>query len=348
MEKIKVGVAGAGGYAGIELVRLLLMHPGSELQWVMSEPSHEGVPLSRLFPHLKGSTDLVCKKFDPALSEGVELVFLAMPHGLAIKTVPEFLKTGCRVSDISADYRLRDPEVFQQWYKVEHTSPELLGEVVYGLTELYRGQLPGARLVANPGCYPTVSILSLAPLLREGWIDPDSIVIDAKSGVSGAGRGLTLVTHYPECNEDVRAYSPGVHRHAPEIDQELTRLAGKKTCVLFVPHLMPMTRGMLASIYAVAAKSVGTKELVELYRSFYKDEPFIRVLEEGELPSTKHVWGTNLCEISVSFESRSGKILIIGVIDNLLKGASGQAIQNMNVVFGFPETTGLQGIGIYP
>ncbi len=348
MEAIHVGIAGAGGYAGIELVRLLLQHPKVSVSWVMSEPAHEGVPLTRLYPHLKGRTDLVCKRFDPHLGEDVDLVFLAMPHGLALKTAPQFLERGCRVIDISADYRLRDAEVFQAWYKVSHVSPEWLEHAVYGLTELYHRELPGAKLVANPGCYPTVSILSLAPLVKEGLVKFDSVVIDAKSGVSGAGRGLTLGTHYAECNEDIRAYSPGTHRHAPEIDQELSRLAGERICVVFVPHLVPMTRGMLATIYAKPATGLTTVELIGLFKDFYVQEPFIRILDEAELPSTKHVWGTNLCEITVRYDSRSDTIIAMGAIDNLIKGASGQAVQNMNVVFGYPETEGLTSLGIYP
>ena len=348
MEHITVGVAGAGGYAGIELVRLLLRHPYVSLAWVMTGPAHEGLPLTKLYPHLKGFTELVCKKFDPVLAEDVDLVFLAMPHGIALRTVPDFLERGCRVIDISADYRLRDPEVFQRWYNVAHTSSGLLGQAVYGLTELYRKDLPGCRLVANPGCYPTVSILCLAPLVKAGLIDYDSIIIDAKSGVSGAGRGLSLVTHYPECNEDIRAYSPGTHRHAPEIDQELSRLCGERICVLFVPHLAPMTRGMLATIYARPRKPASTRELLGVYRDFYGHEPFVRILDEEDLPSTKHVWGTNLCEITARYDERSGKLLVLGAIDNLLKGASGQAVQNMNVVFGFPESQGLETLGLYP
>jgi N-acetyl-gamma-glutamyl-phosphate reductase len=252
------------------------------------------------------------------------------------------------VIDLSADCRLKDPVVYRQWYDKEHDAPDLLREAVYGLPELYRKHLAGAGLVANPGCYPTVSILSLAPLLAEGCVRLDSIVIDAKSGVSGAGRGLTLGTHYAECNEDFMAYKPAQHRHMPEIEQELSLLAGEPVSICFVPHLVPMIRGMMATVYARPAAPLQGTELQDLYETFYRNEPFVQVLGPGELPRTKGVQGTNRCDIAVRYDPHSETVLVLGVIDNLVKGASGQAVQNMNVAFQFAESEGLLGVGLYP
>jgi N-acetyl-gamma-glutamyl-phosphate reductase len=273
---------------------------------------------------------------------------MATPHGVAVSMVPEFLKAGCKVIDVSADFRLKDPKAYEKWYQMTHTAPDLLEEAVYGLTELNRSQLPGARIVANPGCYPTVSILALAPALQGGLAHLDSIVIDAKSGVSGAGRSLALRTHFSETTEDLQAYNPSRHRHIPEIEQQVSLLAGQKTQVTFVPHLIPMIRGMLATVYCKPTRETDTKELTDIYRAFYDQEPFIHVLTEGDLPRTKNVWGTNRCEIAVQYDPRSSTILVVSVIDNLVKGASGQAVQNMNVVFELPEPSGLESLALYP
>jgi N-acetyl-gamma-glutamyl-phosphate reductase len=348
MEKVKVGIAGAAGYTGCELIRLLAMHPHAEISWLMTGKNNEGKRLHEVFPHLKGVPDRVLQALEPASAQDVDLVFLATPHGVAVSIVPEFLEAGCRVIDVSADYRLKDPKVYEEWYQKKHTAPGLLQEAVYGLTELNRIHLPGARIVANPGCYPTASILALAPLLKEGLAQLDSIVIDAKSGVSGAGRSLNLRTHFSEATEDLQAYNPAQHRHMPEIEQEVSALAGKKTCVTFVPHLIPMIRGMLATVYCKPSGKVETKGLEALYKAFYEEGPFIDVLTEGELPRTKNVWGTNRSEIAVRYDPRSSTILVVAVIDNLIKGASGQAVQNMNVVFELPETSGLESLGLYP
>jgi N-acetyl-gamma-glutamyl-phosphate reductase len=348
MDKIKVGIAGAAGYTGCELIRLLATHPRAETSWLMTGKTNEGKSLHEVFPHLRGVPERVFQPLEPASAEETDLVFMATPHGVAVSIVPEFLKAGCKVIDVSADFRLKDPKAYEKWYQMTHTAPDLLEEAVYGLTELNRSQLPGARIVANPGCYPTASILALAPVLQEGLAHLDSIVIDAKSGVSGAGRSLALRTHFSETTEDLQAYNPARHRHIPEIEQQVSLLAGRKTSVTFVPHLIPMIRGMLATVYCKPTRETDTKELTEIYRAFYDQEPFIHVLAEGELPRTKNVWGTNRCEIAVQYDPRSSTILVVSVIDNLVKGASGQAVQNMNVVFELPEPTGLESLALYP
>lgn len=349
MDKIRVGIAGAAGYTGCELIRLLAAHPQADVRWLSTGPTHAGKRLHEVFPHLRVLPDRTFLPLAAALQEeDVDAVFFALPHGEAMALAPAFLERGARVIDIGADFRLRDPGLFERWYEKPHAAPALLPEAVYGLTEINRSQIVGARLVANPGCYPTVSLLCLAPLVRSRGIDVRSIVIDAKSGVSGAGRGLTLKTHYAECDEDLQAYSPLVHRHLPEIEQELSRLAGSEACVSFVPHLVPMIRGMLAAVYTRVISDLDPEEVQALYEDFYKGEPFVQVLPLGALPRTKDVWGTNRCEISVRVDSRTGTVVVIGAIDNLGKGASGQAVQNLNCMFSFAETAGLDLIGVYP
>lgn len=348
MKKIKVGIAGAAGYTGCELIRLLRGHPHVEIAWLMTGKTNAGKPMEAVFPHLRGVLEMDFIPLDPAAGGSVDAAFLCMPHGVSVSLVSDFLEAGCRVVDLSADYRLKDRAVYEAWYETEHTAPALLGEAVYGLTELYRRHLPGARLCANPGCYPTVSILALAPLLAEGIVAPDSLVIDAKSGVSGAGRGLSLGTHFPECDEDFMAYKVLAHRHTPEIEQELGLLAGQPLGVCFVPHLVPMVRGMLATAYARTAGAVRAEGLQALYERFYADEPFVRVLPAGALPRTKNVWGTNGCELAVRLDARGERVVAIGAIDNLVKGASGEAVQNLNVMFGLPEKAGLDLVPLYP
>jgi len=348
MKKIRVGIAGAAGYTGCELIRLLHAHPGAEIVWLMTGQTHAGKTLKEVFPHLRWARDQVFAPLNDGDPQGAEVVFMAMPHGVGVGATSRFLQAGCRVIDLSADYRLKDPALYAQWYQQRHDAPELLAEAVYGLTELYRRRLAGARLIAVPGCYPTVSILALAPALKHGLAVPESVVIDAKSGVSGAGRGLSPGTHYAECNEDFLAYKPMEHRHIPEIEQELSALAGRGVNVCFVPHLVPMTRGMLATVFCKPADPARVSDLQAVFEDFYRDEPFVRVLGQGELPRTKDVWGTNRCEMAVRWDPRTRTILLVAVIDNLVKGASGQAVQDMNVACGFPETTGLDRIGLYP
>jgi N-acetyl-gamma-glutamyl-phosphate reductase len=341
MSKTKVGIINVTGYAGVELARLLYQHPQVELASVTGR-SAAGQKLGQVFPHL-ASMDLTIE----AELGRVELAFSAMPHQASAEEVIPLLKQGTKVVDISADFRLKDAAQYGQWYGSAHPAPELLKQAVYGLPELYRSQVASTQLVANPGCYPTGAILALAPAVRAGLIEPD-IVIDSKSGLSGAGRSLSRRTHFSEANEDVAAYALEGHRHLPEIAQELNLLSAQKPLsITFVPHIIPMTRGILTTCYAsLAAGKKGKKELSRIYGDFYKDEPFVRVVESP--PHTKHTWGNNLCLIHPTIDTRTGRLVVISAIDNLVKGAAGQAVQNMNLMLGLPETTGLEALAIYP
>jgi N-acetyl-gamma-glutamyl-phosphate reductase len=341
MAKTKVGVINVTGYAGVELARLLSQHPEVELTSVTGR-SAAGQALGDVFPHLLSARLTI----EPELGE-VDFAFSAMPHKESAPEVISLLKRGIKVVDISADFRLKDPAVYPQWYGFTHLSPDLLGEAIYGLPELYRTRIIAARLVANPGCYPTGAILALAPAVKEGLIESD-IIVDSKSGVSGAGRSLSLSTHYAEANEDTTAYALGGHRHLPEIIQELKNLDNKKSpAITFIPHLLPMTRGILTTCYATLEPAkTAEEELINLYRDFYRDEPFVRVVDVP--PHTKHTWGSNNCLIHPAIDHRTGRLIVISCIDNLVKGAAGQAIQNMNLMLGLPETTGLQAPAIYP
>ncbi len=344
---IRVGVIGAGGYAGVNLVSLVLRHPQTELVWVVSEEAHKGREMSQLFPHLSYICDLRCGTLDEvgALSKNVDLVFLALPHGIALNYVPQILKAGAKVVDLGADYRFKDEEVFKNLYRVEHADKEVFKEAVYGLPELYREEIRGARLIGNPGCYPTASILGAAPLVRNKRIDINSIVIDAKSGISGAGRGIKLTTLYCERNEGVMAYAMTNHRHMGEIEYQIVRISECQARVTFVPHLIPQTRGILATIYARLASPSNTADLMNLYRDFYRDHPFVRVYPT---PCTKNVCHTNYCDIGVEVNEGTGMAIVTSAVDNLIKGAAGQAVQNMNLISGFDEKTGLDQIGVFP
>jgi len=346
MSKTRVGIINVSGYTGIELARLLYQHPQVELTSVTGR-STAGKKLGTVFPHLAG-VDLT---IEAELGE-VDLAFSAMPHQESAKEVIPLVDRGVKVVDISADFRLKDAAQYLSWYGFTHPAPKLLEPAVYGLTELYRSQIASAQLVANPGCYPTGAILALAPAVKEGLIEPD-IVIDSKSGVSGAGRTLSQQTHYSEVNEDATAYALEGHRHLPEIIQELKQLhPGQPPAVTFVPHLIPMTRGILTTAYAplvsgkIAGREKGKEELRQLYLDFYQGEPFVKVVELP--PHTKHTWGNNLCLIYPTTDQRTGRLIVVSCIDNLLKGAAGQAIQNMNLMLGLPETTGLEALAIYP
>ncbi len=343
MKKKKVGIINVTGYAGVELARLLYNHPAVEITSVTGR-SAAGQKLGNIFPHLS-SLDLTVQV---ELGE-VELAFSAMPHKESAEAIIPLLKRGVKVVDISADFRLTNPADYPKWYGFTHPSPQLLKEAVFGLPELYRSKIASARLVANPGCYPTSAILALAPAVKAGLIEPD-IIIDSKSGISGAGRTLSLQTHYSEANEDVTAYSLDGHRHLPEITQELNLLRPEAPLsVTFVPHLIPMTRGILTTAYARLASGKlpkGKVELKKLYLDFYRDEPFVRIADSS--PHTKHTWGSNLCIIYPTIDQRTGRLIVISAIDNLGKGAAGQAIQNMNLMLGLPETTGLEALPVYP
>jgi len=337
---MKIGIINVTGYTGVELARLLHQHPQVELASVTGR-SAAGQSLSEVFPHLAG-IDLTIK----AELGDVELAFAAMPHKESAREVIPLLEKGVRVVDISADFRLKDAPEYQRWYGFSHPAPQLLKEAAYGLPELYHAQIASAKLVANPGCYPTGAILALAPAVKAKLIKAD-VVIDSKSGVSGAGRSLNLLTHYSEANEDTAAYALEGHRHLPEITQELKLLNPQASLsVTFVPHLVPMTRGILTTCYAPLASGKKEKELKELYRDFYKDAPFVRVADAP--PHTKQTWGSNLCLVYPTVDQRTGKLVVISAIDNLVKGAAGQAIQNMNLMLGLPETTGLEALPVYP
>jgi len=338
---MKVGIINVTGYAGVELARLLHQHPEVELASVTGR-SAAGQSLSEVFPHLAG-IDLTIK----AKLEDVELVFSAMPHKESAGEVIPLLEKGVKVVDISADFRLKDASEYPRWYGFSHPAPQLLARTTYGLPELHRAEIAAAQLIANPGCYPTGAILALAPAVKAKLITAD-VIIDSKSGVSGAGRSLTLTTHYSEANEDVSAYALEGHRHLPEIIQELNLLNPEKPlAVTFVPHLIPMTRGILTTCYApLASAKTGEKELKKLYTDFYKDAPFVRVADSP--PHTKQTWGSNFCLVYPTLDQRTGRLVVISAIDNLVKGAAGQAIQNMNIMLGLPETTGLEALAVYP
>lgn len=348
---IKVGVVGAGGYAGITLIQILLNHPEAEIVWLMSEPAHKGKTLAELFPHLLGKIDVTIQTLDdlPQVIKKVDVVFLALPHGIAMNYVPEILKAGKKVVDLGADFRFNDVKVFDQWYNTQHKEAKLCEEAIFGLPELYRAEIKKARLIGNPGCYPTSAILGLAPLVKNGLIENTNILVDSKSGISGAGRGVSLKTHYCERNEGIEAYNVTGHRHMGEIEYQVGRVAKDSgTTVTFVPHLMPMTRGILSTIYAKTQDTgLKTQDLIKLYKEFYQGEPFVRV-REGVLPCTKYVAGTNFIDIAPQFNERTGQVIVLSTIDNLIKGAAGQAVQNMNLLFGVEETTGLKQLALFP
>ena len=346
MSKTRVGIINVTGYAGVELARLLFQHPEVELTSVTGR-SAAGLKLEKVFPHLAGIDMTVESEL-----EGVDLAFSAMPHQESAKEVINLLDRDIKVVDISADFRLKDTGEYRRWYGFNHPAPQLLEQAVYGLPELHRLQITTARLVANPGCYPTGAILALAPVVKAGLVEPD-IIVDSKSGVSGAGRTLSLRTHFSEANEDVSAYALEGHRHLPEISQELGLLyPGYLPSVTFVPHLIPITRGILTTCYAnivpgkIVAGEKGREELMHLYLDFYENEPFVKTVDSP--PHTKHTWGNNLCLIHPTTDAKAEKLIVISCIDNLVKGAAGQAIQNMNLMLGLPETTGLEALAIYP
>lgn len=333
----KVAIMGATGYAALELIKILLRNPDVEI--VALTTRQEDAPLiSEIHPCLEGRLDLRCEALAPAeISERADFVFCALPHVASMEVIPDLLADGCRVIDLSADYRLNDPAVYEKWYHHVHTDPTRLGSTVYGLPEIWTDRIPAADLIANPGCYTSTAILGLAPLLSEGLIEPTGIIIDAKSGVSGAGRNPKLGTLYSECNESITAYGVGTHRHTPEIDEVLSSVCGQAVKVVFTPHLTPMNRGILATMYPRLSVTANREEILEVYRSFYQGKPFIRVIDR--IPATKDVSGTNYCDISVQFSG--DQLVVFSATDNLIKGAAGVAVQNFNLMAGYSETTGL-------
>jgi N-acetyl-gamma-glutamyl-phosphate reductase len=344
---LRVAVIGATGYTGVELLRILVHHPQAEVSIVTSR-KHEGKPISEVFPSLRGRIDLLCGSlnFDRIVKES-DFVFTAVPHKTAMEVVPDFHKRNIRVVDLSADFRFRNPRVYQQWYQ-PHRCEDLLSQAVYGLPELHREAIREAPIVGNPGCYPTGAILALAPMISHRVVDLSHIVIDAKSGASGAGRDPTEATLYCEVNEGLKAYKVLEHRHGPEIEQELVQLAQQPVGVIFVPHLVPMDRGILSTLYVTLNQRQDTSHLLELYSEFYEREPFVRVCPEGQVPNVADVRGSNFCDIGLKVADNGGRAVIVSAIDNLVKGASGQAVQNMNVMCGFPEENGLEGVALFP
>ena len=335
---LKVGVVGATGYAGEEVINILIRHKGVEITELSAIIDKEE-PISSLLPVFKGKLDIICKKPDPeGMAKNVDLVFLGLPHTVSMKIAPVFLKAGKLVVDLSADYRL-DPKVYEKWYGVAHKDTINLTQAVYGLPELYRDSIKKARLLANPGCYPTSVILGIAPALFEKAIDRSSIIADSKSGATGAGRKADIGLIFCEINENLKAYKVNEHQHKPEINTILSRVAGEDINIVFTPHLIPMNRGILSTIYLKLTRSMTTEAVVELYKKFYHGKPFVRVYDAGKLPQVRDVVGTNFCDIGVKVSGST--LIVISCIDNLTKGAAGQAVQNMNLMCGFDETEGL-------
>jgi len=344
---INVGIFGGSGYTGQELLRILLAHPAVRVTVVTSR-RYAGQPVADVFPSLRDVTDLTFVDADAqAVAGQCESVFLAVPHGEAMAVVPDFLAKDVRVIDLSADYRLRDPVIYETWYR-QHTSPDLIADAVYGLPELYRDEIRTARLIANPGCYPTGAILGMAPLIRQGLVDSSNIIVDAKSGTSGAGREAKIDTLFCEVNEGFKAYKIFSHRHTPEIDQELSIAAGDTVRVLFTPHLVPVSRGILTTMYASMARPVSSSMLEELYHTAYGAEPFVRVYPTGRYPNISFVRGSNYCDIAWAVDADMKKVVIITALDNLVKGAAGQAVQNLNIMNGFDEDAGLRLLSVVP
>jgi N-acetyl-gamma-glutamyl-phosphate reductase len=338
---IRVSIVGASGYTGRELIKILLKHPSVKIAYLTSE-TYKGKRISEVHKSLAG---LIDKKFEKLNMEKVagdsDFIFLALPHGKSQKPVAEFLKRGKKVIDLSADYRLKEKSLYEKWYGLKHSYPQLLKKAVYGLPEIYREEIEKSSLVANPGCYPTGVILGVAPLLVHRLGDGNSIIADAKSGVSGAGRKLDIAYHFSECHENLTPYSVGKHRHIPEIEQELSKISRQKITISFAPHLVPMDRGILSTIYLNLKRKIPFTEIWNLYKDYYRKAPFVRILPESNFPQVKNVVETNFCEIGLMIDERTNRIIIITAIDNLVKGASGQAIQNMNLMCGFREIEGL-------
>ena len=346
---IKIGIVGASGYSGSELLRFLVNHPGELQVTLCTSETYAGQCIDSVLPNLRG---FLSAKFEPlaidSLKERVDAVVLAVPHKVAMSFVPQILAQGLRVVDFSADYRLKDAETYEAWYHVEHTSTGLIPKAVYGLPERYRDCIRSAQLVANPGCYPTSAILAAMPFVAQGVVALDSIIVDSKSGISGAGPKPRENTHYPNRESNLVAYNIGVHRHTPEIEQELTAVASEPVCVTFTPHLVPMTRGILSTVYMRLTEEMSTEEALDIYATFYENEPFVRVLPSGMYPETKAVLGSNYCDVGLEVDTRTRRIVAMAAIDNLGKGAAGAVVQNLNLMFGFKETAGLKVPGMMP
>lgn len=347
-EQLRVAIVGSTGYGGVELVRLLASHPQARITSVISSSS-AGTPFSDGFPHLQHIREELLDDVDPALIRTkADVVFLATPAGVAAKIAPLFLQAGLKVIDLSGDYRLQNPALYEEWYKKQAAEEPYLSQAVFGLCEIYGDRVKGADFISNPGCYPTATLLGLVPAIKAGFIDPTSIIIDAKSGVSGAGRGVSLGTHYAELNENFKAYKLNQHQHIPEIEMVLSDVAEQPVVTTFSTHLVPMTRGIMSTMYASLVGERTTEQFIEWYKEFYAGRSFVRIRPEGLWPATKEVWGSNYCDIGFAVDERTKRVTIVSVIDNLVKGAAGQAIQNMNLMMGWDESLGLQFVPAYP
>ena len=345
---IKVGIIGATGYAGGELVRLLMGHPEAEIVWYGSR-SYIDKKYYEVFQNMFQIVDAQCLDDDmDKLAEQADVIFTATPQGLCASLVSEEILSKTKIVDLSADFRIKDVKTYEDWYKIEHKSPQFIGEAVYGLCEINREKVKKARLVANPGCYPTCSTLSIYPLLKEGMIDPATLIIDAKSGTSGAGRGAKVDNLYCEVNENIKAYGVAGHRHTPEIEEQLGYAAGEKVVLNFTPHLVPMNRGILVTAYASLTREVSYEEVKAAYDKYYESEKFVRVLDANVCPQTKWVEGSNYVDVNFKIDPRTNRVIMMGAMDNLVKGAAGQAVQNMNLMFGLEESMGLCLVPMFP
>ena len=345
---IKAGIIGATGYAGAEIVRLLMGHPEVEIKWLGSR-SYIDQRYADIYRNVFQIVEDICKDDNlDKLAEEVDVIFTATPQGFCASVINEEILAKVKVIDLSADFRIKDVAIYEKWYGIEHKSPEYIKEAVYGLCEINREDIKKARLVANPGCYTTCSILSLYPLVKEGLIDPSTIIIDAKSGTSGAGRGAKVDNLFCEVNENMKAYGVATHRHTPEIEEQLGYAAGQEIVLNFTPHLVPMNRGILVTAYASLKEKVSYETVKAAYDKYYEKEKFVRVLEKDVCPQTKWVEGSNYVDVNFKIDERTGRVIVMGALDNLVKGAAGQAVQNMNLVFGLDESTGLDLVPIFP
>ncbi len=349
---IKVGIIGSTGYAGAEIVRLIQGHPDAEVVWYGSR-SYIDKKFADIYGNFFNIVDASCMDDNmEELAEKADVIFTATPQGLCASLVNEDILNKVKIVDLSADFRLKDVSVYEKWYQIEHKAPQYLGEAVYGLCEINREKIKSARIVANPGCYTTCSILTAFPLIKEGLIDPDTLIVDALSGVSGAGRGAKVANLYCEVNESAKPYGVANHRHTPEIEEQLSYAAGKEILINFTPHLVPMNRGILATEYATLIKKDGklpeASDIMAAYEKYYGKESFIRLLGDGVYPETRWVEGSNFVDIGFKIDPRTGRIIMMGALDNLVKGAAGQAVQNMNILFGLPETAGISMVPSFP
>ncbi|MFX1365313.1 MAG: N-acetyl-gamma-glutamyl-phosphate reductase [Promethearchaeota archaeon] len=345
---IRAGIIGATGYIGSELVRILYNHPEVELKLLTSK-NHKNQSYNSVYSNFNKICEMICDEDDlnSAINQ-LDIIFLSLPHGVTSEILTDDILKNVKVIDLSADFRLKNVDEYELWYSIKHNNASLLNKAVYGLSEWKRDQIKSSKLVANPGCYPTCALLCLLPLIKEGILDERNIIIDAKSGVSGAGRSLNLGTHFSECNESTKAYKVLSHRHTPEIEQELGELKGNEISVIFTPHLLPMNRGILCTCYGILKKSYNYEDIKKIYEKNYSNEFFIRLMGKNEFPETKWVKGSNYCDIGFCLDEKANRIIIIGAIDNLVKGGAGQAVQNMNLMFNLKENIGLKSIPMFP